>query len=160
METAVRPKHPPMPASLGHGIWQTASWNDPETVYQQDLAERTCTCPAGLKGYWCKHLTGALIASFTLQLKKAKQADGRVVRRLLARGDYQGRTDIEMALLLAAWHDNLADWERLQAETPGEEPEPEPVPPAPAAPGLKILVNAAEYQEGARLLSEGRKVAA
>lgn len=142
--------HPPIPASLGNGIWQTASWNDPDTVYQQDLKERTCTCPAGTKGRWCKHLTGALIASFTLQLTKARNADGVVVRALLARGTHRARPEIEMALLLADWHEQLERWDRMQAETPGEEPEPD------GAPALTC----SEYKQAVSLLSEGRKGAA
>lgn len=139
---------PPVSASLGNGVWQTASWTDPESIYQQDLHERTCTCMAGEKGLWCKHLTAAFIASLALQVKKARAADGVVVRGLLNHGTHQGRPDIEMALLLVAWEEAKREWGKLTAEEPGDDPEP--------AGGVLTPMSAAERFAAVALLSEGR----
>lgn len=142
--------HPPISACLGNGIWQTASWTSGDT-YEQDLNERTCTCAAGKKQLWCRHLTGALLCSYTLQVRKARAADGVVVRGLLNRGAHKGRPDIEMALLLVAWEEAQAAWSKLQADAPGDEPLAED--------GGAYSLSDAEYEAGIRLLSEGRKAA-
>jgi hypothetical protein len=143
--------NPPTSACLGNGIWQTMSWTRPDETFEQNLNERTCTCEAGQKGLWCKHLTAAFLSSMALQVKKARAADGVVVRGLLNRGVHQARPDIEMALLLVAWEEALESWKKLQAEDPGDEPEPE---------GAAVRITAEEYAAGVELLSEGRKVAA
>lgn len=159
MATAVKKKgrasspapHPPISANLGSGIWQTASWTRPEEIFEQDLNQRSCTCEAGQKGLWCKHLTSALLCSYALQVRKARAADGVVVRGLLNRGTHKGRPDIEMALLLVAWEEAKQTWAKLQAETPGDDDPPEE--------GV-VPLTSAEYRDAVSLLSEGRKVAA
>jgi hypothetical protein len=142
--------HPPISACLGNGIWQTQSWTRDDVVFEQNLNERSCTCEAGQKGLWCKHLTSALLCSYALQVRKARAADGVIVRGLLNRGTHKGRPDVEMALLLVAWEEARQAWDKLQAAVPGDDNPPEE--------GVVVLTSA-EYSAAVALLSEGRKAA-
>lgn len=100
-------------------VYQQASWTRDDLTFEQHLPSRTCSCEAGEKGHWCKHMTSALLASFVDNIDVARQMPPALRRKLLSQGTHVGRVDIECALIVAEWEE-----QRDQQNAP--EPEPEP----------------------------------
>lgn len=97
-----RPKHL---TRLSGSVYQQASWTRDDLVFSQHLPSRTCSCEAGEKGHWCKHLSSAFVASFVDSMEVARQMPGQLRRKLLKQQTHAGRPDIEMALLVAEWEE-------------------------------------------------------
>jgi hypothetical protein len=150
---------PPMPCSVkvGPGLYETPSWSDPGTVYRQDLAARTCTCPAGEKELWCRHLTAAFWQSMANALTTGRDADPRDMRKLLKLKARQDRPELEVAMVIQLHAHLQAEWNEKQTPV---EPPPAAAGPRPGSWQEHSSLTAEQYASGVALLSEGRKVAA
>jgi uncharacterized Zn finger protein len=103
-------------ARLSGRHYQQASWTRDDLTFEQDLLHRTCTCEAGEKGHWCKHLTSAFIAAFADNMDTARRMEPALRRKLLRQGTHQGRPEIEVALMVAEYEHQ----KNLQNTEPGE----------------------------------------
>ncbi len=109
-------------ARLSAHAYQQASWTRDDLTFEQHLPSRSCTCEAGEKGHWCKHLTSAFVAAFVDQLEVAQTMEPAVRRKLLKTGTHQTRPDIELALM-------VAEYKHQEAEQNATPPAPAPEPP-------------------------------
>lgn len=107
-------------ARVSNHVYQQASWTRDDLTFEQHLPSRSCSCEAGEKGHWCKHLTSSFVASFVDNCEVARQMPGALRRKLLKHGTHQARPDIELALMVAEFEEQRDAHEA----TPPPAPEP------------------------------------
>jgi hypothetical protein len=107
-------------ARITSSRYQQASWTRDDLTFEQHLPSRTCTCEAGEKGHWCKHLTAAFLAAFVDNCTTAREMEPQLRRKLLKLGTHAERPYIELALCVAEW-----EKQRDQPAPPQPSPSPE-----------------------------------